>query len=172
MKVSIVITTCNRKDEVLRCVESVLASDWPSIETIVMDNASSDGTSDALRNRVGSKINVLEPGKNLNAAGGRNYGAKAAKGDLILFVDSDNVIDRRLIGSLVETFQTNPDCGMAGCVMCYLSDPHKIWCAGADIDMITSRTYYRHAGCDVSSVVETMPYEVGHLPNLFMVRKA
>ena len=45
MKVSIVITTYNRKDEVLRCVDSVLASDWPSFETIVVDNASSDETS-------------------------------------------------------------------------------------------------------------------------------
>lgn len=172
MKASVVITTYNRKDEVLRCVDSVLASDYPDFETIVVDNASQDGSSEALRSRFGDRVSVLEPGFNLNAAGGRNFGAKAAKGGLILFVDSDNVIDRRLLRALVDVFTAHADCGMAGCVMCYLSDKRKIWCAGADIDMTTSRTRYRHAGCDIATVAETEPYEVGHIPNLFMVRKA
>jgi len=171
MKVSAVITTYNRKNDVLRCVESVLASDFADLETIVVDNASQDGTADALREKFGSRITVIEPGANLNAAGGRNCGAKAATGDLIVFIDSDNVVDCRLVSTLADVLATRPDCGMAGCVMCYFSDKRKIWCAGADIDMVSSRTHYRNAGCDISSISGDEPYEVGHLPNLFMVRK-
>ena len=171
MKVSAVITTYNRKNDVLRCVESVLASDFADLETIVVDNASQDGTAQALRERFGSAITVAEPGANLNAAGGRNFGARAASGEFIVFIDSDNVVDRRLVSALADVLASRPDCGMAGCVMCYFSDKRKIWCAGADIDMLSSRTHYRNAGRDISSVTEAEPYEVGHLPNLFMVRK-
>ena len=47
-----------------------------------------------------------------------------------------------------------------------------VWCAGADISPFSFRTRYRHAGENVGAVAETEPYEVGHLPNAFMVRAA
>lgn len=87
MKVSAVITTYNRKNDVLRCVESVLASDFADLETIVVDNASQDGTAQALRERFGSAITVGDKERDIEA------GRAAGVGTNILFAGTFPDID-------------------------------------------------------------------------------
>ncbi len=169
--VSAIVVTRDRKDQTLRCIHSLLAQEGDfSLEVVVVDNASSDGTLTALANAFGSRVRVVRNETNRMAAGGRNDGAKVATGNLLLFLDSDNVARPGFVAALADILVRHPNAGMAGCVMTHLDPSDRIWCAGADISLLTGRTHYRHASKPVASVAETEPYETGHLPNAFMVR--
>lgn len=169
-KVSVVIPTFNRASDVTDCLNSVLQSDYKSIEVIVVDNASSDDTVAKIEENFRGNVKLIKAGVNLGAGGGRNRGAKGAVGDYLLFVDSDNVIDKKMIGELVSFFDNHDECGMVGPLMLYKKDSSIIWLYYADINMFTSQAKYRGTGeKDKKQYNEII--EVGHLPNCFMVRR-
>ncbi len=171
-KVSVVIPTMNRADDVINCIKSVLASTYKNIEIIVVDNASSDNTTAQIERifSKNNKIKLIKSAINLGAAGGRNRGAKEATGDYLLFVDSDNVVDKEMIGELVRFFNNHEKCGMVGPLMLYKRDPKIIWLYFADINMFTSQAKYKGTG-ERDRKQYSKVIEVGHLPNCFMVKK-
>ena len=171
-KVSIIIPTMNRMDDVTSCVKSVLGSTYKNFEIIVIDNASKDDTAEKLK-KLSSKenrIKIIESDVNLGAAGGRNKGASYAKGEYLLFVDCDNVIDKRMISHLVKFLETKEDCGMVGPLMLIKKKPKIIWIYFADINMYSSQAKYKGTGeKDEGQYDEVI--KVGHLPNCFMIKK-
>lgn len=169
--VSVVIPTCNRSKEIVNCLESVFKSNYKKIEVIVVDNASSDDTVSRLT-KYFSKANfkLIKVKENLGAGGGRNRGAKEATGKYLLFVDSDNVIDPKMISRLVEFFVGKKYCGLVGPLMMIKSQPEIIWTYFADINMLTSQARYKGTGERNNGQVPEI-VGVGHLPNCFMVKK-
>lgn len=167
--ISIIIPTCNRRDDVLLCVESILSSSYKNIEVIVVDNASNDNTDIAIEKKYAGnrKVKLVKSKTNLGAGGGRNLGVKKASGDYLLFVDSDNIVDRKMVEVLSRFFNEKPDCGMVGPLMLYKADPKKIWMYSADINMFTSQAIYKGAG-EKNAKQYDRAIEVGHLPNCFM----
>ena len=89
--VSVVIPTHNRREKCKRAIESVLAQDTSdSIEIIVVDDASQDGTSGYLAELFGNRIIILRT--DVRHPGiARNVGAKHASGHYLAFLDSDDV---------------------------------------------------------------------------------
>lgn len=168
--VSVIIVTYNRKGDIAKCLESVLKNVYDNFEIIVVDNASSDGTADFLRKKYNSKIKLIKSEKNLMAGGGRNFGAKNAIGEYFLFIDSDNIVDKNMITELVLGIDKIKDAGMVGPLMYYFSDPKKIWWAGADINLWTSKTNYiginEYDEGQYNDIIK-----VGHIPNVFMLKK-
>ena len=170
IKASIVIPTFNRASDVIDCLNSILQSDYKNIEIIVVDNASSDDTVAKIEENFSGKVKLIKADVNLGAGGGRNRGAKEARGDYLLFVDSDNIIDKKMIGELVDFFNNHDECGMVGPLMLYKKDPSIIWLYYADINMFTSQAKYKGTGeKNIKQYDEII--EVGHLPNCFMVKK-
>jgi GT2 family glycosyltransferase len=104
MKFSIVITTYNRKDAVLRLLDELNGIRSESTEIVVVDNASSDGTVGAIKDNL-QEIEVVELPENKGAVG-RNEGLRIAKGDYIVTLDDDifglNEQDLLLIEELFE----------------------------------------------------------------------
>jgi len=90
LKLSAVIPTYNRRTHVLRAIDSVLAQTAPVDEIIVVDDGSTDGTSDAIRNRFGGRVAVLGQ-KNSGVSAARNHGIREARGEWIALLDSDDV---------------------------------------------------------------------------------
>lgn len=171
-KVSVIIPTLNRGKEVLECIDSVLVSDYSDLEVVVIDNASADGTLEALGKKFSSlqKVKIIKNEKNLGAAGGRNRGVTYADGDYLLFLDSDNVIDPKMVGVLVKFLDEDEKCGMVGPLMKIKSHPDKLWLRYANINMWTSVGCYKGYGESADQEMEKV-MEVGHIPNCFMVRK-
>lgn len=170
--VSVIIPTFNRRDEVGECVESVLKSTYPRLEVVVVDNASSDGTAEALAKRFGDRIRVIASPVNLFAGGGRNLGARHAAGDYFLFVDSDNVVDPRMAEELIRGVTTTRDipAGICGPFIYYHSMPDRLCGLEWDINMWTSRTWWKGVGVQDTGQFKDIPYlPVGHMPNVFMV---
>lgn len=85
---SVVIITRNRCQAVIACIESILKQDMPPLEIIVVDNASTDGTCDSLRNRY-PQLRLLPQTINTGVPGGRNIGIGEAKGDICICIDDD-----------------------------------------------------------------------------------
>lgn len=172
--VSVIIVTFNRKDEVIECIDSVLNSAYKSFEVMVVDNASTDGTYAALQARYGNKISVVKSDNNLYAGGGRNLGAGHANGEYLLFIDSDNVIDKDMIMNLVSSIYENRDlrAGIVGPFTYYKSDKKRLCWLNNSISLFTSRTNFTGTGVMDAGQFDSLNYiKVGHIPNVFMLKK-
>lgn len=168
--VSVVIPTLNREKQVIDCVSSVLESNYKNMEVIIVDNASTDKTVEKIKKKFGKKVELVESSVNLGAGGGRNLGAKHAKGYYLLFLDSDNLVDKRMISNLVIFFEKTRDCGLLGPLSLYKKKPGTVWLYSADINLLTSNAVYKGTGENISQAPTII--ETGHSPNCSMVKKS
>src|SRR3954452_5019375 len=86
--VSVILPVYNREQTVARAIRSVLAQTSTPLELIVIDDGSTDGTHDVL-DSFGSQITVIEQ-PHAGPYTARNRGLRAARGELIAFIDSDD----------------------------------------------------------------------------------
>ena len=86
--VSVVIPVYNGEEVLERAIKSVLSQTYPNIELIVVDDGSTDGTGEVAKRFP--EVNYLRHTKNINASSARNTGIKAASGDFIALLDSDD----------------------------------------------------------------------------------
>jgi GT2 family glycosyltransferase len=164
--VSIVVPTHNRRSALTRCVESILRSDYDQFEVVVVDDGSTDGTSDQISKRF-PNISLIRLEKIGLVSQARNTGAKRSKGDLVYFVDDDNVVDPCAVTELVKALSDNPDVGIAGPIMYYLREPEQVWCSGVSRNYWTSTTRFSTLRPNGS----TDCYQTEDIPNSFMVRR-
>lgn len=115
---SIVIVTYNSAVVIADCLASIPAG-WSGsashppaeVETIVVDNASSDGTPALIRAQF-PWVTLLADHGNLLFAGGNNYGFKQARAPLLLMLNPDTVIHPGALQALVEFADAHPQAGM------------------------------------------------------------
>ena len=167
--VSIVIPTHNRKEMLLRLLRSILESSYTKLEIIVIDDASTDGTSNAIKTLFTNedKIRVIRNSKNLYAAGSRNVGIKHAKGKYIFFIDDDNVLDREAIGRLVEQFEKDKNIGELGLVNYSFVHKKQVLWLYTSRNMWTSKTYLPNTFKDF---FHNEIWDTVDVPNAFMIR--
>ena len=111
---SIIIPTFNTCELTLSCLERIQKYPPPgAYEVIVVDNNSSDGTYDQVRQRFPEVIALRNPG-NWGFARACNRGSQAAKGDIILFLNSDTEPLEGTFDALMNWMKTHPSTGIAG----------------------------------------------------------
>jgi len=88
---SVVIPTWNRAQIVCDAIRSALVQRAGEVEVIVVDDHSTDSTVDLLAQTFGSSISLLRLDKQRGPGAARNAGASLARGELIAFLDSDDV---------------------------------------------------------------------------------
>jgi N-acetylglucosaminyl-diphospho-decaprenol L-rhamnosyltransferase len=110
---SIIIVSFNARDDLERCLESLLAAP-PAMahEILVVDNGSSDGSADAARRRPG--VTVIGMGGNLGFARANNAGIRAGRGANILLLNSDTVVPAGAIDRLLAELDRHPDVAVVG----------------------------------------------------------
>ena len=91
--VSVIIPTHNRKELLIRAVDSVLTQTYADLEILVADDASSDGTVEACRQLVekDARIQVFRSEKNIGAGAVRNRAIELARGQYVCFLDDDDI---------------------------------------------------------------------------------
>ena len=104
--VSIVIPHWNNVDILTECLESISATDFESVETIVVDNASTDNSVASVRSNY-PNVKLIENDKNYGYAGGCNIGAEAASGDFLIFLNNDTVQEKDWISNLIKTINSD-----------------------------------------------------------------
>jgi len=135
MDVSIIWLNYNSKpilDLAKRSLESVLALDYPSYETIIVDNGSTDGSDQDLLSIVDKEKNVsfLKLRTNLRYPGGMNEGFKHAKGRYVAFITNDAVVEPMSLRQALKYLESEN----AACVGGYLLDSLGRINAGSWVD--------------------------------------
>jgi GT2 family glycosyltransferase len=110
---SVIVIGYNVRSEILEALESVERHrNSLRLQTIVVDNGSSDGTRDAVRERFPEAIVVRLPNNEVHAA--RNHGLAIALGRYVMFLDSDAQVTDGAIQELVRFLEERPDFGLVG----------------------------------------------------------
>ena len=106
--VSIIIPTYNRAQFVPDAIESCLSQTYQNLEILVIDDGSSDGTADFLRQKYGGALRLFtQPNQGPGIA--RNRGIAEARGEFIHFLDADDQLHSRKIEIGMNVFQRQPD---------------------------------------------------------------
>lgn len=115
MDLSIIIVSWNVKEHLKKCLESIFKNQGNlNVEVIVIDNASSDGTSEMVK-AVFPQVKLITNDKNLGFAAANNQGIRAAKGEYILFLNPDTEILPNSLQKSIEFFKKHTDVGAVGC---------------------------------------------------------
>lgn len=110
--VSVVIVAWNRADMLLRCLRSVLAEAGVGVEVIVVDNHSTDETPRLLARTRGVLVRTQH--ENVGFTLGANIGAADARGDYLLFLNSDAELSPGAISAALAAFARRSDAGVVG----------------------------------------------------------
>jgi hypothetical protein len=108
-KVSVVILSWNTKDLLEKCLKSIPFS----VEIIVVDNASTDGSLQYIDSLKWPNLKVIANKENLGFAKGNNLGIKAATEDLIMILNSDIIVQKGAIEKLVGFYQEQKNKNLA-----------------------------------------------------------
>jgi peptidoglycan-N-acetylglucosamine deacetylase len=104
-RVSVIIPARDEAANISRCLRSILDSDYPELEVIVVDDGSTDATSARVRAAFGNEARVrLFTRKNGGKAGALNYGVHQAKADVIVALDADTLVHPQAIRLLLAHF--------------------------------------------------------------------
>jgi glycosyltransferase involved in cell wall biosynthesis len=116
MLVTVVIPTYNRRAWIAECLDSVLAQTYKDVEIVVVDDRSTDETVEWLGCQPKyNDITLHSQEKNGGASIARNTAIGLSRGELITFIDSDDVLLPDHVGTAVEAFQRYPDLGLFCC---------------------------------------------------------
>ena len=102
--ISIIILNYNAGNLLLNCIESILHTNYPNYEIIVVDNASSDQSHIICKQKF-PQIKLIKNNKNLGYCGGNNVGIKEAKGDFIIILNPDTLVDPNWIKELISSYE-------------------------------------------------------------------
>lgn len=105
--ISVIIPTCNRISRVIEAVNSVLSQSFQDFELIVVDDGSTDNTSEKLRETYGSRIQLITQG-NAGVSAARNAGVRVSRGKYLSFLDSDDTWHPDKLKAQVNFHQENP----------------------------------------------------------------
>jgi GT2 family glycosyltransferase len=114
MKLSIIIVSWNVKDDLLVCLRSLYENrPQADFETIVVDNASTDGTVDLLKKQFADLILIANT-ENRGFAAANNQAIKIAKGRYLFLLNPDIITHPQSLDNLIKVLDENPTAGACG----------------------------------------------------------
>ena len=154
--VTVVIPCYNQAHFLGEAIESVLSQSYRNFEVIVVDDGSTDNTSEVASRYEGVRLVRQE---NRGLSGARNRGMREAKGEYVVFLDAD---DRLLPGALeagLRCFEAHPECAFVSGQSRLIAEDGTLLrpsradaCRGRSLPQAVARQLYWHAcDCDVSA---------------------
>lgn len=108
---SIVLLTYNTQHLILSCLASLAGmAKQKGWQIIVVDNGSTDGSAVAIAEMY-PQVDLITSSVNLGYAGGNNLGLIKARGDVVILLNSDVVVEASVLAALADYLQTHPDVG-------------------------------------------------------------
>ena len=112
--VSIIIPTRDRRGELAECLGSIQQQDYPQREVIVADDHSEDDTAEYVR-QTHPDVKLIVTDQRRQPAHLRNLGLRAARGEFVLFLDSDSELPRAdWLSTMLSTLKANPEVVILG----------------------------------------------------------
>jgi GT2 family glycosyltransferase len=152
--VSIVVVTWNGRQYLDGCLSAVAAQSGVSTETILVDNASSDGTVAYVRERFPA-VRVVALPENRGFAGGNNAGVREARGRFIALLNNDAVPEPGWLEALLGGLDEDAGFALVTSRIVYMHDPALIDSAG-DGMLASGGAFKRHHGASVERARESI----------------
>ena len=119
--VSVIIAVHNGSKFIGECLEAIKNSSYKNFETIIIDDNSTD---DSTKIAIESGAVVYKLSKRSGPAAARNYGAKKARGDILLFLDCDVIIRKDTISKIIEDFNMHTE--ISAVIGSYDDEPEEL----------------------------------------------
>jgi GT2 family glycosyltransferase/tetratricopeptide (TPR) repeat protein len=135
--VSVIVLTYNNWDYTSACLAALCRhSDYPNLEIIVVDNASTDQTRDNLHRLAlqDSRFRIVFNDTNLGFAGGNNVGLRLARGDFMVLLNNDTIVTRGWVRDLIRPMQLDPAIGLTGPLTNAIGNEQKVKRAYDSVD--------------------------------------
>lgn len=132
-RVSAVVLAYGAEPLLRRCVQALLASTGVRLDVVVVDNGCTSGAVDEIRHF--SRVRVVTPVRNLGFAGGCNLGASLAAGEVLVFVNSDAVVEQGAVTVLVDSLG-RPGVGIASGSLRLMDRPDVMNSAGNPVHFL------------------------------------
>ena len=110
---AVVILTWNSRRHIERCLQSLAEASSRSLQLIVVDNASSDGTAD-LVGAIAPDAELLKNSRNRGVAAARNQGLQRVRAPYAILLDDDTCVEPGAFDLLLEYLDRRPEVGLAG----------------------------------------------------------
>ena len=123
--VSVIVVNFNGKRFLETCFDSLARQTYRSFETILVDNASGDGSVEYVRERF-PWVRVIDSGSNLGFAAANNLGIEASAGSLIATLNNDTAVSPGWLGALAGAMMSEDSVGMCASKMVFMKDPEVI----------------------------------------------
>jgi len=137
-RVITIILNTNRREDTLACLQSLQQSTYPNSEIIVLDNASTDGSVEAIKAQY-PNVQIVNLEANLGYAGNNNVGIRLAieqSADWVFVLNEDTVVEPTCIENLIRATYKNENIGVIGPMIYTFDDPPLISSAGGVIDWL------------------------------------
>ncbi len=162
--VSIITVNFNGSEDTLEMIESLTKISYPNFEIIVVDNHSENDTPRIIKERFPS-VTLYESNINMGFAGGNNLGIMRARGEYILLLNNDTIVDKGFLEPLVRKMQSDPKIGCVSAKLRFYYDRSIIQFAGyTPIDHRSMRSFaigYREKDKGQHDVDRITPYAHG-----------
>jgi GT2 family glycosyltransferase len=136
--IAIIVLNWNGRDLTLDCLRSLEGVTTPNLRTVLVDNASADGTVEAVRRRYHDRVTIIQNADNLGFAAGNNVGIRQALADgadFILLLNNDTVVAEDFVDHLVKPMLDTPGIGITAPKIYYAEPEKQIWFAGGEISL-------------------------------------
>ncbi|MER3512999.1 MAG: glycosyltransferase family 2 protein [Chloroflexota bacterium] len=135
-RVFILVLCHNGLELTLACLDSLRQQQYAHAEVLIIDNASQDGTPEAIR-AAHPDLGLIRTGDNLGYAGGNNIGIRVALqrgADAVFLVNNDTLLDPECVARLVSVLEADPRIGVIGPMVYTWEEGRVISSAGGAID--------------------------------------
>jgi len=114
---SVVVLNWNGKPFLENCLGSLLDQDYSSYEVLLVDNGSTDGSLEMVREKFGgdSRIRIVELNKNYGFSKGNNIGVAHAQGNYVIILNNDTKVRETFVRELVTIAESDPEIASVGC---------------------------------------------------------
>ena len=164
-KITVGILTYNRREAVLKAIQSAFDQGFADMEVIVVDSNSQDGTLEAVRKQF-PEVKLICLPRNLGCPGGRNHVYANATGDYIVNMDDDGWLGDHALERIVETFELDSSISIICMRRCF---PEEEIAVGTKDDGDVTEVGSFRGG--VSAFRRKMLEEIGFYPEDFFFFK-
>lgn len=113
--ISTVVLNWHSKQDIDRCIDSLLIQTYEPHEVIVVDNHSADGSLEHLKIKYKENITIVCNNKNLGFSGGVNSGIRVAQGSWIALLNSDATVDEDWLQEMLAETEKEKEIAMVAC---------------------------------------------------------
>jgi GT2 family glycosyltransferase len=137
-RASVVIPTWNGRDLLLHALAALERQTFGDFEVVVVDNASTDGTAEAVRARH-SHVRIVALPQNVGFAAGVNRGIEASRGEVVVLLNNDTEAAPGWLAALVEAMDADPSLGSAASKVMMYHDRTRVDSAGDRVGLFASQ---------------------------------